>query len=88
MKEDEDMFGNPSVRRKARRRQESIVIKRNIQQNNYPEMVEKFEKDFDKHMRDLLNQLTKTKRYETHIANLSQRLDYNEYYSKRLHSDF
>ncbi len=30
MKEDIDMFGNPSVRRKARRRQESIVIKRNI----------------------------------------------------------
>lgn len=34
-------------------------------------MVDKFEKDFDKHMRDLLNQLTKTKRYETHIANLA-----------------
>lgn len=34
-------------------------------------MVDKFEKDFDKNMRDLLNQLTKTKRYEAHISNLS-----------------
>lgn len=71
-----------------RRKAESEVIKRNIEQNNYPDMVNKFERDFDKHMKDLLTQLTKTKRYETHIANLSQRLDYNGYYSSRLHSDF
>lgn len=32
-------------------------------------------------MRDLLVQLTKTKRFEAHIANLCQRLDYNDYYS-------
>jgi hypothetical protein len=51
-------------------------------------MVNKFEQDFDKHMRDLLVQLTRTKRSETHIANLSQRLDYNEYYSRSLLSDF
>jgi hypothetical protein len=47
------------------------MIKRELEQNNYSAMVNKFEKDFDKHMKDLLTQLTKTKRYETHIANLS-----------------
>jgi hypothetical protein len=59
-----------------------------MRENNYSEMVEKFEKEFDRYMRELLVQLTKTKRYETHIANLSQRLDYNEYYSRNLFSDF
>ena len=62
---------NPCVLRKQKKRLEAQVIKRNIKQNNYPDMVDKFERDFDKHMKDLLNQLTKTKRYETHIANLS-----------------
>ena len=33
-------------------------------------------------MRDLLLILTKEKRYETHIANLATRLDYNGYYSQ------
>jgi hypothetical protein len=42
-----------------------------MRENNYSEMVEKFEKEFDRYMRELLVQLTKTKRYETHIANLS-----------------
>lgn len=46
-------------------------MKREMELNNYSVMVNKFVKDFDKHMKDLLTQLTKTKRYETHIANLS-----------------
>ena len=74
---------NPCKRRKARRQAEAQLIKRNIKQNNYAEMVDKFEKYFDQHMRDLLNILKSTQRSENHIANLSQRLDYNEYYSKR-----
>jgi hypothetical protein len=45
---------NPAVKRKLRRKAESEVIKRNILQNNYPDMVDKFERDFDKHMKDLL----------------------------------
>lgn len=28
--------------------------------------------------------MTQTRRYETHIANLAQRLDYNEYYKDNL----
>ena len=47
-------------------------------------MVEKFEKTFDGYMKELLELLRYTKRYETHIANLAQRLDYNEYYSINL----
>ena len=35
-------------------------------------------------MKDLLEQLTQTRRYETHIANLAQRLDYNDYYKDNL----
>lgn len=33
-------------------------------------------------MKDLLEHLTQTRRYETHIANLAQRLDYNDYYKE------
>ena len=47
-------------------------------------MVEKFEKTFDGYMKELLELLRYTKRYETHIANLAQRLDYNGYYSRNL----
>ncbi len=32
-------------------------------------------------MRELLQVLTREKRYEAHIANLATRLDYNGYYS-------
>ena len=35
-------------------------------------------------MKELLELLTKSQKYETHIANLSQRLDFNGYYSKSL----
>ena len=35
-------------------------------------------------MKDLLEHLTQTRRYETHIANLAQRLDYNDYYKQNL----
>lgn len=45
-------------------------------------MVKKFQKGFDDNMRELLQILTKEKRYETHIANLATRLDYNGYYSE------
>jgi hypothetical protein len=34
-------------------------------------------------MRELLQILTREKRYETHIANLATRLDYNGYYSEK-----
>ena len=38
-------------------------------------------------MKELLEHLTQSKRYETHIANLAQRLDYNGYYSENLLGD-
>ena len=69
---DDDYIGmNPALKRKMRTKVQTEMIKRELEQNNYSAMVNKFEKDFDKHMKDLLTQLTKTKRYETHIANLS-----------------
>ena len=56
--------------RKAAKQKETDLIRKNIKDNDYAGTVNKFEKDFDKHMRDLLVQLTKTKRFEAHIANL------------------
>jgi hypothetical protein len=44
-------------------------------------MVERFKKTFDNHMQELLKVLTQSKRYETHIANLAVRLDYNYFYN-------
>ena len=72
---------NQCQSRKASKQKETELIRKNIKDNDYAGTVNKFEKDFDKHMRDLLVQLTKTKRFESHIANLCQRLDYNDYYS-------
>jgi len=53
-------------------------------ENNYPIMVEKFEKTFDGYMTELLLLLTQSRRYETHIANLAERLDFNGFYSRTL----
>lgn len=47
-------------------------------------MVERFKNTFDNHMAELLKVLTQSKRYETHIANLATRLDYNGFYSMTL----
>lgn len=56
------------------------MLKNALQENNYSKMVERFQKTFDEGMRELLQILTSEKRYETHIANLATRLDYNGYY--------
>ena len=63
------------------------MIKKNITENNYPTILENFEKKFNDFMKELLEHLTQSKRYETHIANLAQRLDYNGYYSENLLGD-
>ena len=71
-------------KRKNQKRAESELIKKNISENNYPTILENFEKKFSDFMKELLEHLTQSKRYETHIANLAQRLDYNGYYSQNL----
>lgn len=45
-------------------------------------MIDKFEKTFDGYMKDLLQLLMQQRRYQSHIANLAQRLDYNGFYSR------
>jgi len=40
--------------RKAAKQKETDLIRKNIKDNDYAGTVNKFEKDFDKHMRDLL----------------------------------
>ena len=70
--------------RKRRKQRESQLIKQNLSENNYPSVLENFENKFNTLMKDLLEQLTQSRRYETHIANLAQRLDYNDYYKVNL----
>ena len=70
--------------RKRRNEHEAHFIKKNISENNYPSILENFEKKFNDLMTQLLEHLTQTRRYETHIANLAQRLDYNDYYKQNL----
>ena len=74
-------------RRKQMKQKESDLIKKNISENNYPTILDNFEKKFNDFMKELLEHLTQSKRYETHIANLAQRLDYNGYYSQNLLMD-
>lgn len=69
-------------RRQERVNQKSEMFKNAFRENNYTTVVKKFQKGFDDNMRELLQILTKEKRYETHIANLATRLDYNGYYSE------
>jgi spore germination protein YaaH len=75
---------NKLQQRKRRNQRESNLIKKNISENNYPNILENFERKFNDLMKDLLEHLTQTRRYETHIANLAQRLDYNDYYKNNL----
>ena len=70
--------------RKRRKERESQLIKKNISENNYPSILENFERKFNDLMKDLLEHLTQSRRYEAHIANLAQRLDYNDYYKQNL----
>ena len=47
---------------------------------NYPIIVETWEKKFNTDMKELLDHVTQARHYEAHIANLAQRLDFNDYY--------
>ena len=79
MKDDFDMqYLN---RRKDKIKQQSHAIKTAIEEQHYFRMVDKFQSTFDNHIRELLQVLKDSKRYDSHIANLATRLDYNGYYS-------
>ena len=69
-------------RRKERVDKQSAVLRRSFKEHSYSHVVQKFQKNFDDEMKQLLYILTQGKRYETHIANLATRLDYNGYYSE------
>ena len=69
-------------RRKEKIKQQSNAIKTAIEEQHYFRMVDKFKSTFDNHVRELLQVLKDSKRYDSHIANLATRLDYNGYYSE------
>jgi gamma-tubulin complex component 2 len=58
-------------RRRIQKEKESALIKKNISENNYPTILENFEKKFDEYMKELLEHLAKQSKFETHIANLA-----------------
>ncbi len=69
-------------RRRERLESKSNLYKNAFLENNYHQVVKKFQTTFDDIMRELLQVLTQGKRYETHIANLATRLDYNGFYTE------
>jgi hypothetical protein len=70
------------ARRKQRIELESKNIKKSIIENNHQRMVDRVEKDFDNHLKELLQLLSEQVKSEKHIAHLVMRLDYNEFYSR------
>lgn len=89
--EEEEKTGNVDSlamkRRQERIAKKSEALRVAFQENSYSKVVDKFQKQFNENMRELLQVLTREKRYETHIANLSTRLDYNGYYSQLFSDD-
>lgn len=69
----------------GRRKQKILIetenIRKNILENNYQRMVDRFEKYFDNYLKDLLQHLSEQVKKEKHVAHLVMRLDYNEFYS-------
>jgi len=49
-----EVADNQCLSRKLVKKKETELIRKNIKDNDYAGTVNKFEKDFDKHMRDLL----------------------------------
>lgn len=80
----EDMSFDYLRKRKERTEKESEAIKKAIKDQSYMRMVDRFQKAFDGLIMELLKVLTQSKRYETHIANLATRLDYNGFYTIKL----
>jgi dissimilatory sulfite reductase (desulfoviridin) alpha/beta subunit len=76
------------ARRRQRIQLQSENIKKAIIENNYPRMVDRFEKYFDNYLKELLQLLTEQVKSEKHIAHLVMRLDYNEFYSRHFEEEF
>lgn len=85
LKEDYDV--SHLKRRKERIEKKSESMRQALGEQNYQRTISKFQITFDNHMRELLQVLTQSKRYETHIANLATRLDFNGYYSEMFLND-
>jgi gamma-tubulin complex component 2 len=71
-------------RRQERLNKKAEHVKTAIMEQGYQRMVDKFQSTFDNHIKELIQVLTQSRRYETHIANLATRLDYNGYYMEKL----
>ena len=76
------------ARRKQRINLESENIKKSVIENNHQRRVDRLEKDFDNHLKELLGLLSEQIKSEKHIANLVMRLDYNEFYSRSFEEEF
>ncbi|CEM15037.1 unnamed protein product [Vitrella brassicaformis CCMP3155] len=81
--EDGVLGGNSWERRTARMQLRGENLSKMMSEKKYFRMVQKFEKTFDKHLRDFLQHLVTHSRskYEHHLVNLLTRIDFNSFYS-------
>ena len=76
------------ARRKKRIELESENIRKSIIENNHQRMVDRVEKDFDNHLKELLQLLSEQVKSEKHIHHLLTRLDYNDFYSRQFEEEY
>ena len=74
-------------KRRERIDKKSENMKKAVTDPGYSRMIERFKSSFDNHIKELIKVLRDAKKYDTHIANLATRLDYNGFYAKNILSD-
>ena len=75
--------GNTTGKRQARIDVESEHIRKIAAERNYMQLIERFEKNFDERLGELISHLQDkaSSHYDHHLANLATRLDYNGFYT-------
>jgi hypothetical protein len=75
--------GDSTAIRRARIETQSRQIKLELEQASYVKMIVSYEKNFDQLLKDFMERLAKNARfqYNSHLANLVTRLDYNMFFT-------
>ena len=75
--------GDTTAMRRARVDAQSRQIRSELEQQSYVKMIQSYEKNFDQLLRDFMSRLARNARYQynSHLANLVTRLDYNGFFS-------
>ncbi len=80
--------GDSSSVRRARVEAQSRAMGAELEQPSYIKMILSYEKNFDQLLRDFMGRLARNARvqYNSHLANLVMRLDYNGFFSSSAES--